>query len=271
MKDCLVSRVPSPASMMTRFGHGARVTGLWTLLFLILAACGAANEAPVPAALSGDRTEGAGLRMDPATDLGVAPTAAHGRLAALLPREALRRDTVSYSDWDQASAKPAGEDPAKATLPTVKAEYASMGYKVITDDKEPGTKKRAQLEYPQECVLVLVKAPDREATEAIAARLRVNFIDNGFAEQEPVKINDGTKDGIMIERCMRIDSGPEADKVYVAYMQVIGEIVVYAIESEQPPPIKTADGTQARRVMSGQLGTRLGGQLITLVGASAAR
>jgi len=56
-----------------------------------------------------------------------------------------------------------------------------------------------------------------------------------------------------------------------AYLQVIGEIVVYAIESSQPPPIKTADGTQARRVMSGQLGTRLGGQLITLVGARAAR
>jgi hypothetical protein len=189
----------------------------------------------------------------------------HGQLAALLPREAMVKKSVVFSDWDQVAAQPAGNG-SKAVLPTVQAMYDSVGYRVVVDDpKAPKGKKRAEIDHPQQATLILVRTPEAAAAATVADRLRKHFTDKGFSTEASMRVGDGSKLGGRIERFLRIDTGAEADSVYVAYLQVIGNLVVYAVETEKPPPIKAADGTQAKRVLSGPSGARLGAQLVLLV------
>jgi hypothetical protein len=242
---------------------------------LLLAGCGGGgNNGPEIAGLSGDRQGSEFGSLAAPEDLGPFPTEAHGALAALLPRgKELVKGSVKCSDWDQGTAQPFGDDPAKAALPTVQAMFQSEGYSLVVDDKKsPRGKGRAEVKQAQSATLILVRAPQVQAAEVVAERLRGHFEEKGLARQEPMLFGDGkTIGGLKIERYMRIDSGAEADSVYVAYMYIVGSVVVYAVETETPPPIKAADGTQAKRVLDGPMGARLGAQLVVQVLTRAAR
>lgn len=234
-------------------------------LVVLACGCGGGNTGVEIPSLEGTRAPQTPLEIKPSIDLTDAPTDAHRKLGRLLVAEAMVKDSVMYARWDAATAVPL-EYEAGAPMPCVRADYLSSGYRVIVDDpKVADATKRLELEYPQRCTLILIQAPEAQAADAIAERLRQHCTGKGFESREPLSIGAGTGVRPQIERLVRIDSTAEIDTVYVAYIQVIGDIVAYAVEAENPPRPTTKDGTQIARVLDDQRGTRVGAQLITLV------
>jgi hypothetical protein len=262
-------------------------------LSLLLAACGGGNEpaAPQAASLEGDRASVTKIAYAPAVDLDKAPTEAHRKLARLLPKEALRKDTVSYGGWDAAKAGMSLEDAENAMLPGVAAEYLSTGYRILGD----GEDKVAKQDYPQNCSLYLIQAPEKLATEEIMRKISAKLNENGFSARDPlelamglttrrqgdpnadVKVTEANDAGgtspvirpgeartVAITRYVRIDHTGERDKVYIAYIYAVDDLVLYALEVENPPPVVGPDGSQLQRVTDNR-GSRVGGQLITQV------
>jgi len=237
------------------------------LLLFAASACGGGGggnnaSGPAIADLGGERVPDVGPAL-PAFDAAGAPTDAHRILAGLLPLEALQRDTVIYDGWSDATSNLSNEDPAKAALPVVTAEYHSAGFKLHSE--KPNT---AEISYPQTCLLTLIRAPEPLAAGAIANNLRaaLTSTSKGFTEQGQLALGQ-TRTGELpkMDRYLRIDNVGDTDKVYVAYVMVIGSLVVYALEIETPPALKGPGGQQIKRVIDGQRGTRIGGQLASLV------
>ncbi len=263
------------------------------VLGLLLVACGGGNEpvAPKAASLEGDRTAPMKVQYAPAVDLDKAPTEAHRELARLLPKEALRKDTVAYGGWN---SKGAAMDPTKAAetnMPSVAAEYLSTGYRILGD----GEDKVAKQDYPQNCSLFLIRAPDKYATEKFTRDIRKRLNSNGFSERDPlefalglttrrqgdptadVKVTEANDAGgtssvirpgeartVSITRYVRIDHSGDRDKVYIAYIYAVDDLVLYALEVENPPPVVGPEGAQLQRVTDNR-GSRVGAQLITQV------
>ncbi|MBE7490866.1 MAG: hypothetical protein HS108_03740 [Planctomycetes bacterium] len=239
---------------------------------LVLVACGAgggnnAPAAPAPADLGGERLPGGGTGPAelPPLDLAGAPSAAHRELANLLPREALVRDSLGFGGWDAARAEVSAEPGAVTTLPAVVARYESAGYRI--HKPEGADNARAELDYPQTCYFTLIRAPESAAAGAVADSLRsmLTGAAKGFAAREPVALSGSRSDKALIERFLRIDPGAERDKVYVAYVMVIGSLVLYALEIEYPPALTGPGSEQIKRVVDDQRGSRVGARLVSLV------
>jgi len=255
-------------------GHVGRCStpaGPWRLgalaFCLVLAGCGGGNSgnaAPEIPSLNGDR-EPAGQSTAPAAiDLGLAPTEAHKRLAALLPLDSLKRDSVLYAAWNGAISNLSDEDPARAAMPAVSAEYRSAGFRIV-DDGPKANAKRAEMDYPQRCVLTLISTPEVLAAETVAEKLREHLLAKGFEVQEPLAIGINTRIKPEIQRFGRVDTQGDADNVYIAYVKVMGTTVLYALEIETPPKLTGPGSEQIQRVIKGQRGSRVGAQLITLI------
>lgn len=237
------------------------------LLALLAAACGGGNTgnaAPEIPSLEGDRAPAGQSPAPVAIDLGQAPTEAHKRLAALLPMDSLKRDSVLYAAWNAAISNLSDEDPARAAMPAVSAEYRSAGFRIV-DDGPKSNSRRAEVDYPQRCVLTLIATPEALAAETVAEKLRENLLAKGFEAQEPLAIAINTRIKPEIQRFGRVDSQGDADNVYIAYIKIVGSFVLYALEIETPPRLTGPGSEQIQRVIKGQRGSRVGAQLITLI------
>jgi hypothetical protein len=259
----------------------------------LLAACGGGNEpaAPTAASLEGESAPVAKIEYAPAVDLDKAPTEAHRELARLLPKEALRKDTVAYGGWNSEGAAMDPTNAAETRMPSVAAEYLSTGYRILGD----GEDKVAKQDYPQNCTLILIRAPDKIAPEEITRKIRAKLTDNGFSARDPLEfamglttrrqgdptadvqvtepndaggtssvIRPGEARTVSITRYVRIDHSGDRDKVYIAYVYAVDDLVLYALEVENPPPVVGPEGSQLQRVTDNR-GSRVGGQLITQV------
>ncbi|MCC6466562.1 MAG: hypothetical protein IT463_14570 [Planctomycetes bacterium] len=229
-----------------------------------LPACGGGNQpanGPTAASLEGDRgSSGSGSA---AVELPGAPTEAHKRLSSLLPLAALKRDSVLFAGWDGMAADLSAEEPAKAAMPVVKAEYHSMGYRIVTDGASNSIE--AEQDYPQRCTLVLIEAPDAVAAEVVARGIREKLKARAFEARDPLAIaGSGEKSPPTVERYLRIDAQGEVDNVFVTYLKVVDSTVIYAMETEAAKRADVAGGSTAR-VTDDQRGSRLGGQLLSLV------
>lgn len=233
------------------------------MLLVLLAACGGGNQpanGPAAATLDGDR--GTAEAGPAPAELPGAPTEAHKRLSALLPRDALKRESVVFAGWDGMNADLSGEDPAKAAMAVVKAEYHSMGYRIVTGGD--GNSIEAEQDYPQRCTLVLIDAPDAVAAEVVARGIREKLKARAFEARDPLAIaGSGEKPPPTVERYLRIDAQGEVDSVFVTYLKVVGATVIYAMETETAKRAEVAGGSA--RVTDDQRGSRLGGQLLSLV------
>lgn len=259
MKDCPVSRVPSPVS--GRFRQGTRQARLAMLLVLVVSSCGGGNNAGIELpSVQSNQPFGAIGPSTPAVDLSGAPTDAHRVIGKLLPGEALQKTSIQFGQWDAERAILAPNDKATG-LPTISAEYQSTGYKLVSDGPKPSAKQ----EYPQRCQLTVVAAPEALAAESIASKLRDVLLAKGFKEQTPYAIAVNTREKAEIVRFIRIDPFETRDDIYVAYVKVIGNNVVYAFEAESPPRQLGPDNKPIPRTLDDQRGTRMGAQLITLV------
>ncbi len=240
------------------------VIGYW-LFAVALVGCGGgdgngnAGSGPQLPSLKGERVEDT---YEPAVDVKLAPTRLHGELAALLPKDALVKDSVKYGGWDAATAGLSGESPEDALIPTVSATYRSMGY-TVTSDTDNNSSAMKQ-EYPQSARFFLVKAPEAAAAQPIADGIRDNLLAKGFSEISELELALGYQKTQPVKRYSRVDPGAEVDDVYVAYVKVVNDIVLFALESEAAPKAPGPGGTQISRVESSGLGTRLGGQLTVL-------
>ena len=247
--------------------------GYWLLVIgnslLLLAACGGGDVAPNNAGtqiptLSGDRntdTDG----WVPVVDVSKAPTKTHGELAALIPdaKKALLKDSIKYGDWVPATSEYVTENAENATLPVVVADYRSTGYTITTDpNTEEGSVKQ---EYIQTCRLFLIKAPEAAASQPIADKIAENLTAKGFKAIEELEWADGVKNTQRILRYSRIDPHDEVDDVFVAYVKIVGDIVIFALESEAAPKTTGPGDMQLSRVTDAGLGSRVGGQLTFLV------
>jgi hypothetical protein len=196
-------------------------------------------------------------------DVKLAPTKLHGDLARLLPKEALVKESVTYGGWDAANSSLSGEAAEDAVMPTVFATYRSMGYDIETGKE--GKEAVAKQEYPQSCSLFLVKAPEAAAAQPIVEAIAANLKRQGFNEIDALEWADGLKKTQTILRFSRVDPGEKVDDVYVAYVKIIGDVVVFALENEAANKVQGPGETQISRVSESGYGSRLGGQLTFLV------
>ncbi|MBX3460324.1 MAG: hypothetical protein KF696_10255 [Planctomycetes bacterium] len=250
---------------LQRFEYGA--LGLCALCLALLAACGGGDNTangPKETSLEGERSERRPVDHTPAVDLGKAPTDAHRVLARLLTAKALIRESVVYGGWNAAAADLSDEEPANALMPCISAKYLSTGYTIESGGDD---NKTATQEYPQSATLIIVQAPDAQATDVIARGIYERLLGVRFERRDPVELAFGKGEGnqLRMERYLRIDEGSDKDTVLVGYIAVIGDLVVYALEVETPPRIVGPGQTQIQRVTNDQRGTRVGAQLIAMV------
>ena len=234
----------------------------------LLAGCGTPedNEAttgPAAASLDGERRGSVPDKpVVPALDISKAPTEVHGELAKLLPTtKALDRDSIEYAGWDGPSATYDVEDAANAPLPTVAAIYRSMGYSLKTGEEDKGI----DVEHPQNATVILVRAPDELAADTLREQIAAQLNAKGFTERDQLELAFGRENVRSIQCFSLVVSGDEVDSVYVAYLETMGNTVLYALETEAVPKLKIDAGTQIDRVANGSFGTRLGGQLLMLI------
>ncbi|MCG3182593.1 MAG: hypothetical protein ICCCNLDF_00657 [Planctomycetes bacterium] len=258
------NQVPITNGPARRSRNWKLVIGYW-LFAVALVGCGGgdgngnASSGPQLPSLQGERVED---NYEPAVDIKLAPTKLHGELASLLPKTALVKDSVKYGGWDAATAGLSGETPETALIPTVSATYRSMGYTVTSDtESEAGAVKQ---EYPQTARFFLIKAPEAAAAQPIADGIRDNLLAKGFSEISELELALGYEKTEPVKRYSRVDPGTDVDDVYVAYVKVVNDVVLFALESEAAPKAPGPGGTQISRVESSGLGTRLGGQLTVL-------
>lgn len=236
---------------------------------LLLAGCGGGNapannaSGPKAADLKGERSERTFNSSEPAIDVSNAPTDAHKNLASLLPtKAALDQNSVTYAGWDATQAAISDEDPAEAPIPAVYAEYHSAGYDTLRD--KDGELEALSIEYPQDCKLFLIRAPEPRAAEVVEENIRAKMIENGFARIDPIEFVSGQGDSVVIARYSRVDDAGDYDGVYVGYLKVFGDLVVYALETETPPKLDTGE-SRISKVSEGGGGSRVGGRLISLL------
>ena len=234
----------------------------------LLAGCGAPedNEAaagPAAASLEGDRRGSVPDKpVVPALDISKAPTEVHGELAKLLPTtKALDRNSVEYAGWDGPSATYDVEDAAIAPLPTVAAVYRSMGFTLTTGEEDKGI----EVEHPQNATVILVRAPDELAADTLREQIAVQLQAKGFTERDQLDLVFGHKNVRKIQCFSLVVSGDDVDSVYIAYLETMGNTVLYALETEAAPKLKIGAGTQVERVANGGFGTRLGAQVLMLI------
>ncbi|MCB9933924.1 MAG: hypothetical protein H6841_10935 [Planctomycetes bacterium] len=231
----------------------------------MIAACGSGDNSgnttagPQVPSLQGERV---GDVYEPAVDIKLAPTKLHGELAALLPKGALVKDSVIYGGWDAASATLSDETPESAAMPTVAASYRSMSHTITTDTENKAS--AIKQEYPQTARFILIKAPEVAAAQPVADAIRDNLLAKGFHELSPLELVIGIANSQPVLRYSRVDSRTDIDDVYVAYIKVVNDVVLFALESEAAAKVPGPDGAQISRVEDSGLGTRLGGQLTVL-------
>ncbi|MCC7510991.1 MAG: hypothetical protein IT464_16665 [Planctomycetes bacterium] len=239
-------------------------SSLLVLSCLPLAACGGegnhAPAAPKETSLEGDRAERQPIDSAPAIDLSKAPTETHRRLAQLFSVPSLIRESLAYGGWDGQNADISMQDPARAAMPVVSADYLSTGYKIMTGTDD---NKTATQDYPQSCKLVVIQAPDSVASGVIVANIYRKLEGVGFEQRDPIELVMG-KDKLHMERFVRIDTEGDHDTVRIGYVAAFGDIVAYALEKEEPPKVTGPGDTQIQRVTDNR-GSRLGAQLITMV------
>lgn len=254
------------------------VIGYWSLVIrccvcaalgLLVAGCsGGGDNAPTgpkETSLEGERAKRQPpADHTPAVDLGKAPTETHRALAKLLTAAGLIRDSVLYGGWDAGAADLGDEAPENALLPCLSAKYLSTSYKIESGGDDS---KTATQDYPQSATLIIIQAPEAAATEPIARGIYQRLLGLKFAQSDPVELAFGKGEGnqLRMERFLRIDAGAEKDTVLVGYVATIGDLVVYALEVEEPPRIVGPGDTQIKRVTNDQRGTRVGAQLISMV------
>lgn len=248
-----------------------RLTAYCALLIvhgLLLAACSGGDNAPNgprETSLEGERAERQPpADHTPAVDLGKAPTEPHRALAKLLTAPGLIRDSVLYGGWDAGAADLSDETPEKALLPCLSAKYLSTSYRIESGGDDS---KTATQDYPQSATLIIIQAPEAAATDTIARGIFQRLLGLKFAQSDPVELAFGKGEGnqLRMERYLRIDEGADKDTVLVGYVAIIGDLVVYALEVEEPPRIVGPGDTQIKRVTGDQRGTRVGAQLIAMV------
>jgi hypothetical protein len=262
------SRVLSPESNSRRALWPRLTLGLCTLLF-VLGGCGggdapANNGAAQIPSMKGDRTSTEDAWV-PAVDVSKAPTKEHGKLAGLVPNvdRALLKDSVKYGNWRADTSEFDPSDAINATLPTVGADYRSTGYTITADpNTEEGSVKQ---EYIQTCRLFLIKAPEGGAAQPIVDKIAANLTAKGFKGITELEWADGVDKTQTIQRYSRIDANNDVDDVYVAYIKIVGDIVIYALEAEAAPKTTGPGDLQLSRVTDAGLGSRVGGQLTFLV------
>ena len=277
-----------------------RVLAPIAMLVAVLAGCGGGTEgnvAPAPASLDGTRADAPRVHYAPAVDLDRAPSEAHKRLAKLIPDQSLLKDeelnkeSVKYGGWDGEAAGMITENAKDAAMPALSADYLSTGFRVV----DSGENKIARQDYPQSCKLFLIQAPDAISTEVVTRKIHEKLKANGFTLRDPISaalglttrkestpegdvvvttpndaggtdsvVKPGDERAATITRHVRIDHSGEQDKVYIAYTYVSGDIVMYALETETPPPVKGAEGAQLERVTDNR-GSRVGARILFLV------
>lgn len=246
--------------------------GYWLLVIgysLLLSGCGGADNnapaAPEAASLEGDRRSGPVEDWKPAVDVSNAPTKVHGALASLVPnpKKALVANSLKYGNWIADTASYELESPESATLPVVMADYFSSGFEI---EKDPETGARVEISYPQRCKLFIVRAPDAAAAPVIADKIVVTLESKNFGEISSLEDAAGRASVRSIRRFSAIVPQDGHDDVYVAYLLVVGDTVIYAVESETAEKIELDDGSQLSRVdEGGGRGSRVGAMLISLI------
>jgi hypothetical protein len=248
-----------------RHRHWLQVIGCCLFTFSV-AACGGGNNAPaVPeaASLEGDRREGPVETWKPAVDVSDAPTKEHGALARLVPNpgKALVPGSVRYGNWLAETAGYELDNPGEAALPMVMADYHSTGFEL---EKDPERGTRVEVSYPQRCKLFLIRAPESAAAPVIADKIFARLQERNFREISSLEDAGSTTDIRTIRRFSAIVENDKHDDVYIAYVLVAGDTVIYAVESETAEKIEI-EGGQVSRVEEGGRGTRVGAMLISLI------
>lgn len=241
------------------------------LLLLPLAfaasACGGGGEAdngpvnPEAASLEGERRTDPLEDWTPAVDVSKAPTKTHGELAGYLPKDALKKDSVTYGGWYADAASFDDTDAENAMLPTVMADYHSAGFN-IEKDSETGAK--VEVTYPQRCKLFIIRAPEAAAAPVIADKIMNELKAKNFNEISSIIDTGGRNDNREIRRFSAVVENEDYDDVYVAYVLAVGDTVIYALETETAEKIEL-EGGHITRVEEGGRGTRVGGMLISLI------
>ncbi len=256
--------------------------GLASAMVLIMMACGGNSEAGTGVSVPSLETGKDGDKYSTAFELPKAPTDAHGGLARLLPdiRQAIIEGSIAHGGWDAASCNFfSGRDlddeaVRKAPLPAVTARYVSTGYRVENLPAEGKDKATvlAHQNLPQSCNLYLVQAPDAAAAATLERRVLEKLKQNGFGEISPLRGLVGEGPATEMKRMLRVEPGDNGmETAHVAYTRVIGNRFCYALESETRSTILRPDGTPDPAFTDRQRGSSLGGQLLLLVEAGAAR
>ena len=234
---------------------------------MLCTACGGNAPENTSAGASLDVVE---REEDPTKSLPPAPTDAHLKLARLLPGTKARlNDSITYCGWNAEQAQSytdekEGEGAVKAApLPCARARYSSTGYEVGSDGKN----STARQTYPQVADLYVILAPAPDAAEAIKRKIEDMLAKQQFAKKDSLRVTSGTegKPGPEISLFLRVDEEADRDKAYVAYVNVTGSTVIYALETEVRMPLKGPKGEVIRLPTGTQMGSRLGGGLIVLV------
>ncbi len=244
-------------------------------LAVLCTACGGNAPENTSAGASLDVVE---REEDPTKSLPPAPTGAHLKLAKLLPGTKARlTDSIAYCGWNAEQAqsytdKEEGEGAVKAApLPCARARYSSTGFeKVESVEKDITTAKQT---YPQIAYLYIIQAPAPDAAEAIKRKIEDMLAKQQFAKKDSLRVTSGTegKPGPEISLYLRVDEKEDRDEAFVAYVNVTGSIVIYALETEVRMPLKGPKGEIIRLPTSTQMGSRLGGGLIVLVNDALSR
>jgi len=235
----------------------------------LVVACGgnSANSGPVAASLEGEQKE-----VPDDTPIPTAPTEVHGTLARLLPKAARLNDTISYCGWDADHAtaftdKDLGEGAVKkAPMPCVRARFSSTGYELIGVPGEKGDDSMMAQTYPQVCDFYLIETPAPDAALAVCRKINEQLTAQKFEKKDPLNIGSKlNQNPLLIDQFLRVDQGKEHDSAFVGYTLVIGNRVLYALETEIRKPAVGPGGETFRLPSNMQMGSRVGGQLILLV------
>jgi hypothetical protein len=249
-----------------------RIAALAVVCLMLPVGCGSdKDDGPPTTTLDGERLPDSDPRVTTPTarperriiDVSDAPTEAHKALARLLPVEALVRDSVLYSAWDGQAADFSDADPARAPLPVVKAEYLAEEYRVVDGPEAQPRKEEGEAQLVH---LILIRCPDDQAAEVVARNVRTKLDGQGFDEGEPLLLASGDQEEPRnIRRFVYVDEGEEADLVYVGYVNVLGDMVVYALERTRVKPLRGREGNRLELPGGHLSGRRVGAQLATLV------
>jgi hypothetical protein len=147
----------------------------------------------------------------------------------------------------------------------VRARYSSTGFeKVESGEKGVTTAKHT---FPQVCDLFIIQAPAPDAAEAIQRKIEARLTEKRFSLKGPLKVTSGNPNqpGITISQWLRVDEEKEQDTAYVAYTNVVGSLVIYALETEVRKPLIGPNKEEIRLPTTTQHGNRVGGGLIMLV------